>query len=138
MKQTQKKLMALFAAYVCLSLLMVILCETGVVETGLRAERQQEQYVVLTVMELLTVCLIPTAVRMFHYFKSKGKAIDSPKKLLRWGTLRMSMLGLPMVVNTFFYYLYLAVAFGYMAIILALCMIFVCPTKGRCESEVQP
>ena len=46
------------------------------------------------------------------------------------------MLTVPMVVNTLLYYLFMNVAFGYLAIILALCIFFVFPSMSRCEAEV--
>ena len=46
------------------------------------------------------------------------------------------MLCLPMVLNVFFYYAFGDVAgFYYLAIILALSLFFVFPTKKRCEHE---
>ena len=41
----------------------------------------------------------------------------------------------PMLINTFMYYQTMAPAFGYMAIILFLCLFFVYPSVGRCEDE---
>ena len=48
----------------------------------------------------------------------------------------MLMLCLPMVANTLLYYIYMNVAFGYMAIILLLSLCFVLPTMARCEAEM--
>ena len=45
------------------------------------------------------------------------------------------MLSLPMVVNTFAYYSFMGVHYGYMAIILFICLFFVMPTKSRFERE---
>ena len=42
-----------------------------------------------------------------------------------------------MVVNTLLYYIYMNTTFGYMAIIMALCLPFVFPTKGRCLAEIE-
>ena len=55
--------------------------------------------------------------------------------LLPLGTARLNMLCLPMLINTFMYYQTMAPAFGYMAIILFLCLFFVYPSVGRCEEE---
>lgn len=47
--------------------------------------------------------------------------------------LLMSLL----VVNVCFYYIYAySVAFGYMAIVLAIVTIFIIPTKERCIDEI--
>ena len=43
-----------------------------------------------------------------------------------------------MIANTLFYYLFgLNVTFGYMAIILLLCLLLVYPSKRRCMYEVE-
>ena len=49
------------------------------------------------------------------------------------------MLCLPMLLNTLFYYMFgFSVAFGYMAIVLFLCLFMIYPSMKRCEYEVQP
>ena len=58
------------------------------------------------------------------------------KALLRWGSLRMLMLCVPMVINTLCYYLFMNVAFAYMAIILFICLFLVYPSLDRCYSEI--
>ena len=49
--------------------------------------------------------------------------------------LRLVLLGLPLLLNTFAYYAFMGVPFGYMAIILFLCLLFVAPTRNRYERE---
>ena len=49
--------------------------------------------------------------------------------------LRLVLLGLPLLLNTFAYYAFMGVPFGYMAIILFLCLLFVMPTRNRYERE---
>ena len=60
----------------------------------------------------------------------------SAEALLRFGMTRLLALCLPMVINTILYYLYMNVAFGYLAIVLLLALTFIVPTKARCESEI--
>ena len=50
---------------------------------------------------------------------------------------RLLMLCVPMIVNTVLYYVFMNVAFGYMGIILFLCLFFVMPTMDRCLSEIK-
>ena len=54
---------------------------------------------------------------------------------MKLGMLRLSLLLIPMQVNTLLYYLYMNPAFGYMAIILLLCLPFVYPSMNRCLDE---
>ena len=43
------------------------------------------------------------------------------------------------MVNTFLYYAFeLESTYGYLAVVVLLCMPFIVPTKSRCEAEVQP
>jgi len=89
-------------------------------------------------MEALTICLIPLALRLFKFDRiGKSLAEGKEKSLLRWGTLRMMMICVPLMANTLFYYLFMNVAFGYMAIICLICLIFVNPTMGRCINETK-
>ena len=39
------------------------------------------------------------------------------------------------MANTLLYYLFVKAAFGYLAIILLLCLLLVVPTRKRCEGE---
>jgi hypothetical protein len=57
--------------------------------------------------------------------------------MLKWGLLRLLILEVPMVVNTYLYYIYMNTTFGYMAIIGLLCLPFVFPTMSRCQAEVE-
>lgn len=117
---------------------MVVVFETGIAEAGLLSGDGQAEFTVTTVMELLTLIAIPTALRLFkcasvaHSLASEGAAA-----LSRWGTVRIAMLGVPLVLNTLLYYMYMATPFGYMAIILLICMVFVYPSAGRCEAETR-
>lgn len=129
--------MRIFVAFIGASLLLVVLFESGLLPEGMLAGRGSSgEFMAVTVMELLTLCVIPLALRLFR-FRRVAEALVSAEALLRWGLARMLMLCVPMVVNTLLYYVYMNVAFGYMGIILLLCLAFVCPTKSRCESEVK-
>ena len=86
-------------------------------------------------MLFFTLCVIPVALRLFK-FRDVARRLATPQGLLRCGMLRLLMLCVPMLINAVLYYLYMSVAFGYMGIILFLCMAFVVPTKGRCEAEI--
>lgn len=136
MKQTQQLLMRIFIAFIVLSALVVVAFETESLPSGILSGREgSDEFVVLSFMELVTICLIPVALRLFR-FRAVAVKLVSADGLRRYGMLRLLMLCVPMLANTIFYYLYMNVAFGYMGIILFLCMAFVLPTKGRCEAEM--
>lgn len=137
MIRTQKILMRLFATFVGVSLLTAVLFETDLLPCGfLKGVDTSSEFVAATFMELLTLCFIPVALRLFK-FQFVANSLTSASSMLRWASIRMLMLCLPMVANTLLYYMYMNVAFGYMAIILLLCLAFVLPTKSRCEQEIR-
>ena len=91
---------------------------------------------IMVVMELLTIVVIPMALKLFSLKMIRRKLVaQKGDALLVWGTARINMLCLPMLINTFMYYQTMAPAFGYMAIILMLCLFFVYPSMERCTDE---
>ena len=56
---------------------------------------------------------------------------------MKWGTIRLLTLEVPMLVDTLLYYIYMNTTFGYLGIILALCLPFVYPSLSRCEDETE-
>lgn len=138
MKKTQKILMTCFAVSILFCLVLVLLFETEQLSSGMMADNNATEFYVLGVMELTTICLIPFSLRLFKFKKIHERLLSGKaKSLLPWGLLRLVMLALPMMLNTVFYYLFLHVGFGYMAIIGFLCMMFVVPTMARCQSETE-
>lgn len=140
MKRIQTILTLEFWLPVALSLIIVVLYETEWLADGVWATDKSLEFVIATVMELLTICLIPLALRLFkfkHIHRQLHQAAEDVRwsSLLRYGSLRLNMLCLPLLVNTLLYYLFMNVAFGYMAIILLLCLFFVYPSIARCVDD---
>jgi hypothetical protein len=129
--------MAQFAGILTAALFFVILFETDILESGIMAGADsQVEFAILTVMELLTIGCIPLALRLLKFKKIEADLQERHEEaLLKWGVLRLSMLEVPLILNTICYYLFLNTSFGYMAIILLLCMAFVYPTKEKCNVE---
>ena len=137
-EKVQKTLRVLFCTSIALCLLMVLLFETNILPTGIWAEKSSWEYMSLGIMELVTLVSIPLALRLFKFKKIHTKLVYEKEEALKtWGMMRMRMLCLPMEVNTLLYYLFMHVAFGYLAIILFLCLFFIVPTKDRCLSEIE-
>lgn len=153
MKRTQQILLAELAASVVLSLLFIVVYESDVLTAGSMTGDANRLFLVTVVMELVTICFISLALYLFkielvhrsltvadeQVSHSPAQVADlRASRLLRWGTVRLLMLCLPMVLNTLFYYLFgYQVAFGYMAIILFLCLFMVYPSMGRCLSDTE-
>ena len=136
-KQVQRILLTNFFFMVVVTLLLVGLYETEILTPTDMASDATLMFVILTMMELVTIVAIPVALKMFSLKAVRRKLVARKgDALLPWGTARLNMLCLPMLINTFMYYQTMSPAFGYMSIILFLCLCFVYPSIGRCEAEV--
>lgn len=137
MKRTARILQTQLWAMVALSLCAVIVYESGLLMPGDLYGDPQFDFVCATAMELLTVCALPVAMRLFKFRRIRQSLVERKEAaLLKWGTVRLQLLCVPLLVNTLLYYILgMNVAFGYMAIILLIGVAFVYPSRGRCEEE---
>ncbi len=132
----QRLLMGHFLGYIAIALIIALIFELELLEISNLSSFPGVVFWIQTIMELLMICLIPMALRLFR-FKNITKQLAEKKveALQEWGLIRISMIGLPMIVNTYLYEQTQVPAFGYMAIILFLSDFFVTPTMGRCKAE---
>lgn len=138
MNNTIKILKTIFYLELVTALLIVVLYESDVLPAGCFTQHSTSEFVLLTVMELLTVILIPLALRLFKFKKIAADLSERKQAaLVRWGTIRIEMLAMPLLANTLLYYLYMSTTFGYMAIILLICMVFIYPSKDKCYFETR-
>lgn len=127
---------AIMAANIALSALTVTLFESGMLPAGILAGTGNTEFVFTMAMELITICAIPVAVRLFKFKRINNELkTGGGNALMKWGSIRMLMLSEPLFANTVLYYLFMNVAFGYMAIILLICLMFISPGKRRCKAE---
>lgn len=118
-KQVQRILLTNFFFMVVVALLLVGLYEMEILAPTDMASDATLMFVILTMMELVTIVVIPVALKLFSLKAIHRKLVNQKgDALLPWGTARLNMLCLPMLVNTFMYYQTMSPAFGYMAIIL--------------------
>lgn len=141
MKKTQQLLMTLFCAFLALTALIYICgeflqCDMTLFDDASR----QTKFCVSTLMILLTICLLPLSLRLFRFSRiSTDLQQRQAEALRRWGALRLTVMGLLLLVNTALYYVFgLESAYGYLAVVTLLCMPFVIPTLSRCQAEVMP
>lgn len=138
MRSVRKLLLYLFWGACVLSLIIVILYESHLLSSGSLTDNARLDYFLSVIMELLTLMIIPFALWFFRLGKIRKTLIEGKEKALRkWGILRLSILIVPMLVNILYYYWFMNPAFGYLAIILFICLFFVYPTWGRCMKETQ-
>lgn len=100
---------------------------------------KQTRFALSSVFILLTLAVIPLSLRLFKFrFVAHDLILYKEKSLLKWGLLRMAMLGLLLLVNLLLYYLLEEEpTFGWLALILLLVLPFIVPTQNRCEAEVE-
>ena len=123
---TEKKLRNLLIVTVAVPLLAAIVYECDVLPTGVFAGNAQEEFLTVTFMELLTIVMIPLALRLFKAKDVERKVEEGDTSALRkWGALRILMITVPLLLNTMGYYLFMNTTFGYMALILLICLPFV-------------
>lgn len=140
MRRTRDILMAELWGSVFLTLLIIALFESELLLPGIFSEEEHVQLFVGMVMVIVVLAFIPSSLYLFKTRHVHGLLTDdessAPKHLLVWGTVRMMMLCVPMVVCMFLYYAFgLNVRFFYLSVICALCLFMVYPTLGRCLKE---
>ena len=138
MKETKNQLMCVFVAGIVWPLMIVCIYETEVVLPGLLATDKQSEFLLTFLMELMTLGCAFLALRLFKFEKIHQELISGKAVALRkWGVVRLVMLLLPLWADTLLYYLYMNTTFGYLGIILVLCLPFVYPSESRCEAETE-
>ena len=141
MDKTRKILLTELIGSCLITLLIIAVYELELLLPGALADVDSSTLVTVQfLMQLLTLAAIPLSLFLFKigYVSSDLHTNEShvSRKLLFWGSVRMMMLCVPMILNTFFYYAFGDNAsFFYLAVILALSLFFVYPSKKRCEHE---
>ena len=138
MNKVQRMLMIVFWSNVVVVAIVILTGETNFMPYDRFKGDTKTEFYLLTIMELLTICIIPLALRLFKFNKVNTDLLQKREQALaRWGIIRLDMLCLPMFINAVLYYVYMHAAFGYLAIILFICLFFVYPSMSRCQSEVE-
>ena len=138
MKETKNQLMSVFVSGTVLPLMIVCIYETEVVVPGLLATDKQSEFLLTFLMELMTLGCAFLALRLFKFEKIHQELISGKAVALRkWGVVRLVMLLFPLWADTLLYYIYMNTTFGYLGIILVLCLPFVYPSLSRCEAETE-
>ena len=124
--------------WLSVAIIIVVLYEGELLETGMLTEDTSMEFVLTTLMELLSLAAVFVGLRMFKKKRIHDDLTTRKALALRfWGLIRLCIIGLPLSLNVLFYYLCMNTTFGYMAIIMALCLPFVYPTLNRCLTETE-
>ena len=136
MKKVSKQLTAFYIAQIVIALVIIVLFETDVLPTGIKADDKQSDFVLTAMMEIISLGAAFFGLRLFK-FKAIHNDLVSRKEtaMWKWGMARLIILEAPMVINTLLYYIYMNTTYGYLGIMLLLCLPFVFPSTGRCLAE---
>ena len=136
MKKVSKLLMAFYIAQVVFVLVIIVLFELNLLPEGIKADDKQSEFVLTALMEIISLGAAFLGLRFFKFKVIHNDLIKRKEiAMWKWGMTRLLILEAPMVINTLLYYIYMNPTFGYLAIILLLCLPFVFPSYNRCVSE---
>ena len=117
-----------------------ILFEAGVLKEGIYAGDAQMEYIFQSVCILLTICLIPLALRLFNLNlvkRIKELPLQEALKSYRiWSDVRMSLLFAPVMLGLTFYYLTLNTTGLFCACMALIASLFCVPSTNRIINEL--
>ena len=120
--------------------LLVVLYETGLYQEGLLAGNAQMEYILQSVSILLTIGLIPFALRMFNLNLVK-RIKELPlqqalKSYQTWSLLRLALLFVPAIMALSFYYLTMNTTNLFCACMALIATLFCVPSESRIKNEL--
>ena len=121
-------------------LLLVVLYETGLYQEGMIAGNAQMEYILQSVSILLTIGLIPFALRMFNLNLVK-RIKELPlqqalKSYQTWSLLRLALLFVPAILALSFYYLTMNTTNLFCACMALIATLFCVPSENRIKNEL--
>lgn len=121
-------------------LLLVVLYETGLYQEGMIAGNAQMEYILQSVSILLTIGLIPFALRMFNLNLVK-RIKELPlqqalKSYQTWSLLRLALLFVPAIMALSFYYLTMNTTNLFCACMALIATLFCVPSENRIKNEL--
>lgn len=137
MKNTYNLLHICFWLPIVATVIIAFLGEAEIMDiTATSDDAGVREYWTTTTMELITVVLLVIGAAIFKIGAVKRHiARRGYEAHALWTLIRIVLIGIPLVVNIVFYYIYVNVSFGYMAIICAIFMAFAKPEKVTKNEE---
>ena len=121
-------------------LLLVVLYETGLYQEGMIAGNAQMEYILQSVSILLTIGLIPFALRMFNLNlvkRIKELPLQQALKSYQiWSILRLALLFVPAILALSFYYLTMNTTNLFCACMALIATLFCVPSENRIKNEL--
>ena len=144
MKEQLKKVLNIqrfvFLAIWAAPILLVILYESGIFPKGIYQGNAQMEYVFQTACILLTIGLIPFALRMFNLNlvkRIKELPLQQALKSYRmWCDVRLGLLFVPAILGVSFYYMTLNTTNLFCACMALIASLFCVPSESRIKNEL--
>ena len=136
MKSISKRLVVIYMSLAAIALAIIILYETDILEAGVMEEQKQLEFILTAMMELISLGAAFMGLRLFKFKTVHNDLVNRQEPAMwKWGVIRLLILEVPMVINTLLYYIFMNTTFGYLAVMLLLCLPFVFPSVNRCLAE---
>ncbi|MBO5251712.1 MAG: hypothetical protein J6B31_06935 [Bacteroidaceae bacterium] len=123
-----------------LPLFMAFLFEIGAFPEGLYAGNAQLDYILQSVGILLTIGMIPFALRIFNLNlvkRIKELPLQQALKSYRiWADIRLCLLFVPAILNLQFYYLTLNTTGLFCSVMALIATLFCVPSESRIKNEL--
>ena len=120
--------------------LLVFLYENGIFQKGIHQGNAQMEYILQCINILLTVCLIPFALRLFNLNQVKRiKELPLQRALKSyqiWSDVRLCLLFVPAILGVSFYYLTLNTTNLFCACMALIATLFCIPSESRIKNEL--
>ena len=144
MKEQIKKLLltlkCIYVVFWTIPVWFVALYETGVFTKGIHAGNAQMEYILQSVGILLTIGLIPFALRIFNLNlvkRIKELPLQEALKSYRlWSEVRLALLMAPAILGISFYYLTLNTSGLFCACMALIASLFCVPSRKRLLAEL--
>ena len=141
-KQILLRLRIEYIVYILLALLLVALYELQVFTKGTMEGHTTAVYVLECIGVLLTVVLVPLALKSFHVALERiaeKEEQEHRRSYVKWNEIRLAMFVVVVLVNISIYYVASSTTCGYCAVIGAIASLFCLPpTKKGLMADLTP
>ena len=121
-------------------ILLAVLYETGIFQKGIHQGNAQMEYVFQSVSILLTIGLIPFALRMFNLNlvkRIKELPLEQAlKSYQKWSDVRLGLLFVPAILSVSFYYITMNTTNLFCACMALIATLFCIPSESRIKNEL--
>ena len=144
MKEKIRKILSIqkcaFLAVWAAPILLAVLYETGTFQKGTYEGNAQMEYIFQSVSILLTIGLIPFALRMFNLNLVK-RIKELPlqqalKSYQKWSDVRLGLLFVPAILGVSFYYITMNTTNLFCACMALIATLFCIPSESRIKNEL--